>query len=124
MKKTQEIDLIVSTRIKQRRIQLGFSQADIAAKIAVSTQQYQKYEKGSNRITAGKLNQIAEILGENIGYFFNDEVLKSRDKIKSTSSKETEDLFKYFSKIQSVEKRKNIIDMIRFFSKQESIKND
>jgi transcriptional regulator with XRE-family HTH domain len=46
------------------------SQGDLAARIGVSFQQVQKYEKGTNRVGAGRLPQIAEIFGVPIGALF------------------------------------------------------
>jgi transcriptional regulator with XRE-family HTH domain len=46
------------------------SQGDLAKQLGVSFQQVQKYEKGTNRVGAGRLPQIAEILGVSIGAFF------------------------------------------------------
>lgn len=48
------------------------SQGDLAGKIGVTFQQVQKYEKGTNRVGAGRLPQIAEILGVPIGALFKD----------------------------------------------------
>lgn len=48
------------------------SQGDLASRIGVTFQQVQKYEKGTNRIGAGRLPQIAEILGVPVGALFKD----------------------------------------------------
>ncbi|BCX17532.1 MAG: transcriptional regulator [Geminicoccaceae bacterium] len=67
-----DIDHYVSLRIRQRRIMLGLTQQQMAELIGVTYQQAHKYETGINRISAGRLYQIAQALGVDIGYFFED----------------------------------------------------
>jgi transcriptional regulator with XRE-family HTH domain len=67
-----DVDRYVSLRIRQRRIMLGLTQQQMAELIGVTYQQAHKYETGINRISAGRLYQIARALGVNIGYFFED----------------------------------------------------
>jgi len=64
------IDKTVGDRIRSRRINLGLSQIDLAEKIGVRFQQVQKYEKGTNRVAASRLWQIAEALNVGVAYFF------------------------------------------------------
>lgn len=70
--RTLDIDHYVSLRIRQRRIMLGLTQQQMAELIGVTYQQAHKYETGINRISAGRLYQIAQALGVDIGYFFED----------------------------------------------------
>ncbi len=58
----KRIDCQVGERIKNRRIALNLSQTDIAKKCAISFQQIQKYEIGTNRVAASRLVQIAQAL--------------------------------------------------------------
>ncbi len=67
-----DVDHFVSLRIRQRRIMLGLTQQQMAELIGVTYQQAHKYETGINRISAGRLYQIAQALGVDIGYFFED----------------------------------------------------
>ena len=67
-----DVDHYVSLRIRQRRIMLGLTQQQMAELIGVTYQQAHKYETGINRISAGRLYQIAQALGVEIGYFFDD----------------------------------------------------
>ncbi|MDX6749349.1 helix-turn-helix domain-containing protein [Geminicoccaceae bacterium 1502E] len=67
-----DVDHYVSLRIRQRRIMLGLTQQQMAELIGVTYQQAHKYETGINRISAGRLYQIAQALGVEIGYFFED----------------------------------------------------
>ncbi len=66
----QEIDRYVGMRIRQRRIMLGLTQQQMADLIGVTYQQAHKYERGINRVAAGRLYQIAKALGVDVGYFF------------------------------------------------------
>lgn len=64
------IDLHVADRIRKRRLQVGLSQEEMAEPMKISFQQYQKYERGTNRISAGKLYVIARTLEAPVDYFF------------------------------------------------------
>ena len=64
------IERHVGLRIRQRRILLGLTQQQLAELIGVTYQQAHKYERGVNRIAAGRLYQIARVLGVGVGYFF------------------------------------------------------
>jgi transcriptional regulator with XRE-family HTH domain len=61
----------VGRRVRTRRMEQGLSQTDLANKIGVTFQQVQKYEKGVNRIGAGRLQRISEALDVPISYFFD-----------------------------------------------------
>lgn len=60
----------MGTRIRERRIMLGLSQQQMADLIGVTYQQAHKYERGINRISAGRLYEIAQVLGVPVSYFF------------------------------------------------------
>ena len=66
------IDVHVGSRIRVRRLALGMSQSNLGQAIGVTFQQMQKYERGVNRITAGRLFMLAHVLDVPIGYFFDD----------------------------------------------------
>jgi transcriptional regulator with XRE-family HTH domain len=68
--RTQDIDHHVGARIRERRIMLGLTQQQIAEMIGVTYQQAHKYERGINRISAGRLFEIARVLGVPITYLF------------------------------------------------------
>ena len=57
-----EADKLVGERIKARRNELGVSQQDLGEKLGISFQQVQKYEKGMNRVTTGRLLQLCRAL--------------------------------------------------------------
>jgi transcriptional regulator with XRE-family HTH domain len=64
------IDVRVGHRIKARRVDLKFSQTELADHLGVTFQQVQKYEKGRNRVGASRLTQIARFLNVSPSYFF------------------------------------------------------
>ncbi len=73
MRKTEETNLVdnhVGSRVRMRRIMLGVTQEALAEALGVTFQQVQKYEKGKNRITAGRLQHISQILQVPVPFFF------------------------------------------------------
>jgi transcriptional regulator with XRE-family HTH domain len=66
------IDIHVGGRVRMRRILMGMSQEKLGEEIGLTFQQIQKYEKGSNRISASRLYQISRILNVPVQYFFED----------------------------------------------------
>lgn len=67
-----ETDRHVGARIRERRIMLGLSQQQMADMIGVTYQQAHKYERGINRISAGRLYEISQVLRVPVAYFFED----------------------------------------------------
>ena len=63
-------DAEIGQRVRALRLQRGLSQTELGNLISVTFQQVQKYEKGTNRISAGRLQRIAEVLGVPVAYFF------------------------------------------------------
>ena len=68
--RTQDIDRHVGARVRERRIMLGFTQQQLADLIGVTYQQAHKYERGINRISAGRLFEIAHVLSVPVNHFF------------------------------------------------------
>jgi ribosome-binding protein aMBF1 (putative translation factor) len=69
-RKTDDLDLAIGKRIRERRILLALSQEELARRIGLSFQQLQKYEIGENRISATRLFRLGQILGVPITWFF------------------------------------------------------
>ncbi len=65
-----EIDVYVGLRMRKRREALGISQGRLGRHLGLTFSQIQKYEKGTNRIGAGRLYQIANFLGVAPSSFF------------------------------------------------------
>jgi transcriptional regulator with XRE-family HTH domain len=68
--RAQDIDRHIGSRLRQRRVMNGLTQQRVADLIGVTYQQAHKYESGTNRIAAGRLYLIAQVLGVDVGYFF------------------------------------------------------
>ena len=66
----QDVDRYIGARIRERRILLGLTQQQMAELIGVTYQQAHKYEKGINRVAAGRLYSIARALGVEVSYFY------------------------------------------------------
>jgi transcriptional regulator with XRE-family HTH domain len=64
------VDVHIGQKVRTRRILLGLSQTELADAAGISFQQIQKYEKGSNRVGASRLQQFSETLGVSPSYFF------------------------------------------------------
>lgn len=71
-KKPNPIDVHVGSRIRFRRNMLGLSQEKLGESLGITFQQIQKYEKGTNRVGASRLQAIASILDVPVSFFFDD----------------------------------------------------
>lgn len=65
-----ETDAFVGARLAGRRQALGLTQVALARRLGISAQQVQKYEAGTNRISASRLSRIATALGDHPGAYF------------------------------------------------------
>jgi transcriptional regulator with XRE-family HTH domain len=65
-------DREIAKRLRVLRLQRNWSQAELANALGITSQQVQKYERGTNRITAGRLARIAEIFEVSVMYFYGD----------------------------------------------------
>lgn len=71
-KQANPIDAHVGTRVRLRRMLVGMSQERLGELLGLTFQQVQKYEKGVNRIGAGRLFEISDILNVPVSYFYED----------------------------------------------------
>jgi len=71
-RRSNVIDAHVGARIRLRRTLLGMSQDKLGQAIGLTFQQVQKYERGANRIGAGRLFEIAQVLDVPVAFFFDD----------------------------------------------------
>src|SRR3954464_9893573 len=72
VKSPNPIDVFVGARVRLQRQVLGMSQGTLAGALNITFQQVQKYEKGTNRIGASRLQEIARVLGVPVSFFFRD----------------------------------------------------
>jgi transcriptional regulator with XRE-family HTH domain len=69
-KRPNPIDQHVGSRVRMRRLMLAMSQEKLGAALGLTFQQVQKYEKGVNRISASRLQQISDVLQVPVAFFF------------------------------------------------------
>jgi transcriptional regulator with XRE-family HTH domain len=71
-KRIDQTDKHVGNRVRMQRMELGITQQRLAAGLGITFQQVQKYEKGTNRISASRLQAIADILEVSPAFFFGE----------------------------------------------------
>jgi transcriptional regulator with XRE-family HTH domain len=118
-KSSSPTDRHVGARVRMRRMMLGMSQTKLGDAIGLTFQQVQKYEKGTNRIGAGRLQQIAHILQVPVSFFFEGLPLPSEapseegtyiDDFLATSDGLS--LTKYFMRIKDPKLRHCIVHLV------------
>ena len=87
------MDIVVGRRIRERREALNITQIHLGHLLGITFSQIQKYEKGSNRIGAGRLFLIAQFLGVPVAHFFDEGTAMSES---DANSLETLDLFEAY----------------------------
>lgn len=80
-RQSQDIDLQVGQRMARLRQVRGMSQTGLADSLGISFQQVQKYEKGTNRISASRLYDMAQVLGCAVGDLFPPADLPGSDRV-------------------------------------------
>ncbi|GAA0596108.1 helix-turn-helix domain-containing protein [Paenochrobactrum glaciei] len=124
-KKPNPIDIHVGSRIRLRRNMLGFSQEKLGESLGITFQQIQKYEKGTNRVGASRLQAISSILNVPVSFFFEDapgsetqaagfaEDNDSTYIVDFMNSNEGVQLTRAFTKITDPKIRRKIIDLVK-----------
>ncbi|MFN7306591.1 MAG: helix-turn-helix domain-containing protein [Alphaproteobacteria bacterium] len=79
-RETNEVDKFVGERIRLYRAMLGISQQKLAGALGITFQQLQKYEHGENRIGAGRLLAVANILGIPITFLLDEQAFARRQR--------------------------------------------
>lgn len=120
-KKSNAIDQHVGSRIRLRRMSLRMSQEKLGESLGVTFQQVQKYEKGTNRVGASRLQKIAEVLNAPISFFFEEapgalhspiETVETSSLSKVLASKEFLSLVNSFSAIRDPKVRQKVVDLV------------
>ncbi|QEE09715.1 helix-turn-helix transcriptional regulator [Bartonella kosoyi] len=109
-----KLDLFVGKRIRFRRKMLKMSQKTLGQHLGVSFQQIQKYEKGLNRMSAGRLKEISDILNVPLAFFYTNIITKENASYhydELAASKEEYLLLKSFRVLTSV-KQKAILKLL------------
>lgn len=105
------VDIHVGQRLRVRRSLLGLSQEKLAEAIGLTFQQVQKYEKGMNRISAGRLFQFSKILDVPVSYFYENISEKTGKTANYSLSDNEQDAFI----TEDLLKNKEILDLIRLY---------
>ncbi len=106
-------DIEIGRRIRARRAVLNVSQTNLADKLGVTFQQVQKYEKGTNRVASGRLEQISQVLRCSVSYFFDDikNVDGSDDALKFFRTRDVIRLAEAYSKIENSKQRFALVEL-------------
>ena len=128
-KKPNPTDVHVGSRIRLRRNMLGMSQEKLGENLGITFQQIQKYEKGTNRVGASRLQAIATVLGVPVSFMFDDlpgqatgsesgfsEDATTTSALEFCTSLEGLQLNRAFVKISDVKVRRKIIDLVKALS--------
>ncbi|MHB2266676.1 helix-turn-helix domain-containing protein [Aliihoeflea sp. PC F10.4] len=130
-KKPNPIDIHVGSRIRLRRNMLAMSQEKLGEMLGITFQQIQKYEKGTNRVGASRLQAISSHLNVPVAYFFEDAPGQdattggfAEDDGPSyvsdfLSSSEGVQLTRSFLKIKDQKVRRRIIDLVKTLASEE-----
>jgi transcriptional regulator with XRE-family HTH domain len=123
VKRPNPTDVYVGSRVRMRRKMMGMSQEKLGERLGITFQQIQKYEKGTNRIGASRLQNIAEILEVPVSYFFPD---PSSDAamgmaedggpgyvVDFLSTAEGLELNRAFARIKNAKVRRKVIELVR-----------
>jgi transcriptional regulator with XRE-family HTH domain len=131
-KQANSVDAQVGNRVRLRRMLVGMSQEKLGELLGLTFQQVQKYEKGVNRIGAGRLYHVAQILGVSVSYFYED--VPEQNSLASTaandratpsaveflSSNEGMQLTLAFMRIREPKVRRRVIDLVKSLADGES----
>lgn len=121
------IDKFVGARVRLRRTALGVTQERLAQALGVTFQQVQKYEKGANRIGAGRLQEIARVLDAPPSFFYDGApevigllVRETPHPVSRppTMAAEGLQLVKAFMSIRDDRLRANVVELVTALSKQ------
>lgn len=127
VKRPDPVDIEVGHRIRIERLSRGLSQTALANKLGVTFQQVQKYEKGVNRVGAGRLTKIAEVLGVQVGTFFTGKDIPEAEKgkdgnesspLKLLTVSGAFRLLRSYADIEDPNLRRSIVDLVEQISQR------
>ena len=131
-KQTNPVDIQVGNRVRIRRMLIGMSQERLGELLSLTFQQVQKYEKGVNRIGAGRLFDVSRILGVPIDYFYEGIGAQLGQEgfaeesappvMEFVSSGEGLHLSLAFMKIKDSKVRKRVLDLVKSLAEEEAEK--
>lgn len=122
VKRPNPTDIYVGSRIRMRRKMLGLSQEKLGEKLGITFQQIQKYEKGTNRVGASRLQAMSDALEVPVAYFFPDAASTAQGGMKEEgatfmmdfmSTSEGLDLSRAFTRIKNPKVRRKVVELVR-----------
>lgn len=130
-KSPNPIDVHVGQRVRHRRKQLGVSQESLANKLQLTFQQVQKYERGSNRISASKLFEIAVALNTPVSWFFDNltPAAPGEDGLRETPAPfvhdalltpDASDMIAAFNKVRRKRMRRRLIELVSAIANEDA----
>ena len=124
--KPDSVDIHVGSRVRLRRMLVGFSQEKLGDSMGLTFQQIQKYEKGVNRIGASRLFKLAQVLNVPVGFFFEGlthaEALPNMGMAEGNTeeflyeflnSRDGLELNRAFVKVGDADVRRSVIELVR-----------
>lgn len=105
-------DKTLGTRIRARRIEAQMSQAELGNRLGVSFQQVQKYEKGTNRVSAVRLAEIATALGESLDYFTGEQSPQTSHLTSLLTDNVSQRLLRAFAKIKDTPTKYKFVGLL------------
>ena len=124
------IDLHVGQYIRLRRMSLGMSQQELARELGITFQQVQKYEHGTNRVSASRLYEIATLLDTDVGGFFppNKELGQGDVCHEETwpflTTREAVKMLTAFSRIENAKIRSSILGLTESVTRERKTEQD
>lgn len=117
---SRRADAFVGERVRIRRNALGMTQEQLASALGISYQQVQKYETGTNRISAGRLFEIARALGVDVAHFYSgmDAAAACEPLDHGGKSRAAIDLVRNFAEIDDGNVRTAIAGLIKSLARQ------
>lgn len=112
-----EVDKFIGNKIYSLRLAKGLSRQQLAKVIEVTHQQLQKYEKGTNRISVGRLALIAKALSKNISYFYDDLDISAQEQVMTQHQRMCIEVSRNFMKIESAEHQNAVNTLVKSLSK-------
>jgi transcriptional regulator with XRE-family HTH domain len=121
-KRPNPTDVYVGSRIRMRRKMLGLSQEKLGEKLGITFQQIQKYEKGTNRVGASRLQAMSDALEVPVSFFFPESSPSGPPGMKEESAtfmmdfmstSEGLDLTRAFTRIRNPKVRRKIVELVR-----------
>ena len=114
-KKPNPVDQHVGSRVRLRRMLLGMSQERLGESMGLTFQQVQKYEKGVNRVGAGRLVRVGEALDVSVSFFFGGTDAGAEDTREILGFLDTSyslRLLRAFSRIPHGEVQRAVVDLV------------